>query len=176
VTPAVAFVALGGNIGDRLGTLRSALTQLAGTQGCELLDVSCVYETTPVGPSNDPFLNAAARLHTALDPVSMLERLHAVERDHGRQRRIRWDARTLDLDLLLYFEPGADAPMQSDAPHCRLPHPAMLQRDFVLAPLVDLAPDLVLRGKSLAAHLSAIPEDARTVMRRIPVDPPLLQR
>lgn len=162
---ATAFVALGGNLGDRLATLRSAVTQLAAHPAIDIGKRSQVYETAPVGPSNEPFLNAAVRVATSLPPRGLLEVLHDVERAHGRERRVRWDARTLDLDLLLFFAEGQDTPLLSDDPQCRLPHPSMLERDFVLTPLVDLLPGLVLRGTSLAAHLTALRDPARTVLR-----------
>jgi len=164
---ASAFVALGGNLGDRIATLRSALDQLDARIDTRVLTTSHAYETTPVGPSTEPFLNAAARIETSLAPLALLDVLHGIERDHGRERRVRWDARTLDLDLLLYFEPGADAPLRRDDERCSLPHPWMLERDFVLAPLVELAPDLVLEGRSLIEHLAALPPASRTVLHRL---------
>lgn len=167
MTAATAFVALGGNLGDRLRTLRDAATQLGAHAALDISARSNVYETEPVGPSNEPFLNAALRLHCELDPQALLEVLHAIERAHGRERRVRWDARTLDLDLLLFFEPGSKQPVVSEDPSCRLPHPSMLERDFVLTPMVDLAADLVLCGRSLASHLRALPDAQRTVLSRL---------
>ena len=167
MTEACAFVGLGANLGDRLATLQSALDQLGAHADVTVLAASPVYETIPVGPSTEPFLNAAAKLTTGLGPVALLDLLHRIERDHGRERRIRWGARTLDLDLLLYFEPGARAPLRRDDDRCRLPHPAMLERDFVLAPLVDLAPGLVVQGRPLSGHLEALPEAGRTLLRRL---------
>jgi len=165
VSSATAFVALGGNLGDRLATLRSAVTQLGAHPAIDVASRSQVYETAPVGPSNDPFLNAAVRVTTSLSPRALLEVLHDIERAHGRERRVRWDARTLDLDLLLFFAPQQDMPALSEDPRCQLPHPAMLQRDFVLTPLVDLVPGLVLQGMSLASHLRTLPDPDRTVLR-----------
>lgn len=168
---ASAFIALGGNIGDRLNTLRSAVLALHASESVRVLRGSGLYETSPVGPSNAPFLNAAVEISTELEPVPLLERLHVIERAHGRQRRVRWDARTLDLDLLLYFGPESHHPTALDDPRCRLPHPSMLERDFVLAPLVDLAPDLPLAGRPLSEHLATLPQADRTVLRRLEVDP-----
>ncbi|MGH1343019.1 MAG: 2-amino-4-hydroxy-6-hydroxymethyldihydropteridine diphosphokinase [Nannocystales bacterium] len=165
MTSATAFVALGGNLGDRLATLRSAVTQLQARPAIDVGPRSKVYETTPVGPSERPFLNAALRVQTGLDSLTLLEVLHDIERAHGRERRVRWDARTLDLDLLLFFAPGEETPALSEDPRCRLPHPSMLERDFVLTPMVDLRPNLVLAGASLSSHLSALPDAQRTVLR-----------
>jgi 2-amino-4-hydroxy-6-hydroxymethyldihydropteridine diphosphokinase len=168
---ASAYIALGGNIGDRLATLRSAVRSLDTPPDIEVLRSSGVYETAPVGPSNAPFLNAALHVHTTLGPAALLERLHGIERAHGRERRVRWDARTLDLDLLLFFEADGEPPLTSSDPGCQLPHPAMLERDFVLRPMVDLDPALVLGGASLAEHLAALPEAGRTVLATLEVDP-----
>ncbi len=167
--PTVAFVGLGGNLGDRAATLRSGLAQLRAHAGVQLLEASHLYETEAVGPSSEPFLNASARLRTSLEPRALLDVLHGIERDHGRTRRVRWDARTLDLDLLLVLDRGV--PVVSDDPACRLPHPSMLERDFVLAPLAELEPALIIEGRSLSAHLRALPAAARTILRR---DAPLV--
>ncbi len=173
MTHATAFIALGANIGERDATLRSAVGHLEAHPEIHVEAGSHLYETAPVGPSNDPFLNAAARLSTTLGPVALLDALHAIERAHGRERRVRWDARTLDLDLLLFFPRGNDTPLHNDAPDCILPHPAMLERDFVLAPLADLASDLVLAGKTVAEHLRTLPEGGRTLIARLdPLLPP----
>lgn len=165
MSSATAFIGLGGNLGDRLATLRSAVTQLASHEAVTLSDRSKVYETTPVGPSRQPFLNAAIRVQTQLGPPELLALLHSIESAHGRRRRVRWDARTLDLDLLLFFVPGQDAPTVCDDPACTLPHPSMLTRDFVLAPLVDVAPDVTLEGQTLVAHLASLAPAARTILR-----------
>lgn len=162
---ATAFIALGGNLGDRVATLRSAVTQLAAHPDITIGQRSKIYETAPVGPSNEPFLNAAVGVTTQLGPLALLEVLHDIERAHGRERRVRWDARTLDLDLLLFFPADEDTPVVSENARCRLPHPSMLERDFVLTPLVDLIPDLILQGMSLASHLQALPDPQRTVLR-----------
>lgn len=170
---ASAFIALGGNLGDRLATLRSAVAQLNAHPELCVRACSGIYETSPVGPSNAPFLNGALRADTSLQPAPLLAMLHEVERAHGRERRVRWDARTLDLDLLLYIPAGAETPLHSDDPACRQPHPSMLERDFVLRPLSDLVPTLILQGRSVAQHLDALPPKHRTVLRQVEVDPPL---
>jgi 2-amino-4-hydroxy-6-hydroxymethyldihydropteridine diphosphokinase len=94
-----------------------------------------------LGPPGQPdYVNAVAMLKTSLDAYALLDRLQALEQRHGRQRGERWGARTLDLDLLLY---GHDS---IDSPRLQVPHPQMLQRAFVLVPLFELAPDVVLPG------------------------------
>lgn len=163
---ATAFVALGANLGDRLATLCSAVTELDAHDAVTVCGRSKVYETRPIGPSSEPFLNAAICVETTLDPRELLALLHTIEIAHGRRRRVRWDARTLDLDLLLFFEAGQDSPTACDDPACMLPHPAMLSRDFVLAPLVELAPpDVILEGQTLAVHLESLSSAERTILR-----------
>ena len=138
-------VALGANLGDRARTLVSAVDALAalcapGTSPA----LSGLYETAPLGPADQPdYLNAVARLSTALGPEPLLDALQAVERRHGRAREgaRRWGARTLDLDLLLH----GDARL--DTARLVLPHPGLAARAFVLAPLADLDPELVVPGE-----------------------------
>lgn len=159
-----AFVGAGGNLGDRAATLSAAATDLAATPGIELVARSALYETRPVGPSTEPFLNAVVELATTLDPEHLLERTRAIEAHHGRQRTVRWGARTLDLDLLLFLRDGALVSHRS--PTLTLPHPRMRERDFVLVPLADVAEDLVVADGHTAAELTArLPEPSRTVLR-----------
>lgn len=147
-----AYVALGSNLGDRAGHLAAGLLALATLPDTRLLAVSSTFETVPVGPAGQQnYFNAAAALATSLAPRDLLEHLLAVEQAQGRVRRERWGPRTLDLDLLLH----GDAVL--DDPHLTLPHPRMLERAFVLAPLADIASALVLGGHTVSAHLAALP-------------------
>ncbi len=133
-----AYVALGSNMGDRLAFLRSALTALHGAEQVELISVSDAYETEPQGYTDQAhFLNAACSVHTSLPPQTLLELLQQIENDHQRQRHIHWGPRTLDLDLLLYGE------QKWDTHSLTLPHPHICQRDFVLVPLCQIAPQLL---------------------------------
>ena len=131
-----AFIALGANLGDPLGTLRWAVTQL-GALG-RVQGVSALYCTAPVGgpPRQPDYLNAAAQLRTTLPPAALLSALHALEAQAGRERHERWAARTPDLDLITY------ADLTCDDPALTLPHPRAWERPFVLGPLRDLNPDL----------------------------------
>ena len=149
--PVTAYVALGSNLGDRHAHLAAALLALAALPATRLVASSPVYETAPLGPAGQQdYLNAAARLETGLAPHTLLDALLAIEQTRGRLRRERWGPRTLDLDLLLHGETTlAD-------PRLTLPHPAMLTRAFVLTPLCDLAPELVLAGRSMAQHLALL--------------------
>ena len=134
--PVRAFVALGSNLGDRVTQLASAVAGLAATPGTRLLACSSLYETAPLGPPGQgPYLNAALLLETSLAPRALLARLHALEASAGRARSgVRNEARTLDLDLLLYGDRCIDEP------GLVVPHPHLHERCFVLAPLRELAP------------------------------------
>jgi 2-amino-4-hydroxy-6-hydroxymethyldihydropteridine diphosphokinase len=130
-------IGLGSNLGDRRALLDEAVAHLASAPGLRLLAVSPYRETSPVGgpPGQGPFLNAAATFECALTPDALLAVLHQVEAHAGRTRDVRWDARTLDLDLLLYGD------LVQTHPALTLPHPRMLVRRFVLDPLAQIAPD-----------------------------------
>jgi 2-amino-4-hydroxy-6-hydroxymethyldihydropteridine diphosphokinase len=132
----IAFVALGSNLGDREQELASGLRGLAATPGVEIVRLSRIFETEPVGPPQGAYLNAVVELRVRLAPLALLDRLLEIERASGRRReRLRNAPRTLDLDLLLYGSVCID--------HARLvvPHPRLAERGFVLEPLRDLAPD-----------------------------------
>ena len=132
----VAYVGLGANLGDREGTIRAAVAQLPG-----VVAVSPLRETDPVGVTDQPqFLNGVAALETELAPRELLDVLLAIERRLGRERRERWGPRTIDLDLLLY----GDEVIDEDG--LKIPHPRLHKRRFVLEPLADLAPQLVVPG------------------------------
>jgi 2-amino-4-hydroxy-6-hydroxymethyldihydropteridine diphosphokinase len=134
-----AFVALGSNLGDREAHLAAAVEALRARSGIRVEAISKVYETPPVGPPpQGPYLNAVARLRTRLAPRALLACLLEIEAARGRERSAgRWSARTLDLDLLFYGS------LVLDEPGLCVPHPRLHERDFVLVPLCDLAPDLV---------------------------------
>ena len=157
-----ALIGLGSNLGNRVATLASAVTAVDAMPCTKLLAASRLYETTPVGPSTESFMNAVIEVSTCLRPPALLEHLSKVEVDHGRKRRTRWAARTLDLDLLLYLDPTG-TPLTIDTAHLTVPHPRILERDFVLAPLADLTPALKLQGTTIAAHLTALPHHQRTI-------------
>jgi 2-amino-4-hydroxy-6-hydroxymethyldihydropteridine diphosphokinase len=131
------LLALGGNLGQVSSTFRHALRRL-NDSCCAVQAVSRFYQTTAVGAeAMAPFLNAAARIDTALAPIELLDRLQAIEYEFGRTRDVCWGPRTLDLDLLFYGDDVLETPRLS------LPHPACWYRRFVLDPLVDIAPEFV---------------------------------
>ncbi len=133
------YIALGSNLGDRRATISAAVDRLRLAPGIDDLQLSALRETEPVGgpPDQPPYLNAVARISTSLAPRNLLARLQQIEADLGRVRRESWGPRTIDLDLLLYDDATIDEP------DLTIPHPRMHQRRFVLAPLAELAPDLV---------------------------------
>lgn len=172
-----AYVGLGGNLGDRLATLRSAVRALGEVRDTRVVAASAVYETRPVGPSIEPFLNAAVELRTQLSPEALLEELLGIEARHGRERRLRWDARTLDLDLLVYLRRGAGGTegtesawevlrMREDG--LTLPHPRIGERDFVLVPLRDLLGGAAeVNGRGIEGWLAGMAEEERTILRGV---------
>jgi 2-amino-4-hydroxy-6-hydroxymethyldihydropteridine diphosphokinase len=135
-----AYIGLGANLDDPRGQLEAALAALAAHTGVELLAVSSVCESDPVGPVSDQpaFLNAVAEISTILPAADLLAALHGIENDLGRTRTVRFGPRTCDLDLLLYGD------LESDDPALLLPHPRLAERRFVLDPLTELAPMLEL--------------------------------
>ena len=146
-----AYVGLGANLGDREGTLRRALSLLGASGGIDVAAVSTFRETEPVGYLDQPpFLNGAARLETRLSPRELLAALLQVEQELGRDRSgPRFGPRTIDLDLLLY---GA---LELAEEGLTVPHPRLHERRFVLEPLAELAPDLVVPGRGRVSELLA---------------------
>lgn len=127
-----AFLSLGSNLGDRRATLAAAVAALD-----DVVAVSPVYETDPVGgPAQGPYLNVVVELATRRGARELLEAALALEVEAGRERRVRWGPRTLDIDVLWVEGETVD---EADL---RVPHPRMLARGFVMVPLADLAPDL----------------------------------
>jgi len=125
-----ALIGAGSNLGDRLATLRAAWARLRAADGIGHLETSDVYETAPVGLTEQPkFLNVVFGGETQLDPEALLRVLQQIETEFGRERAERWGPRTLDLDLLVYEEETRATP------NLILPHPRMFERAFVLVPL-----------------------------------------
>jgi len=135
-----AYIGLGSNLGDRRALIETAVLELGRLDGVEVIAVSRLIETEPVGPSPQPgYLNGAVAIRTTLAPRRLLEAMHAIEASHGRDRanEPRWGPRRLDLDLLLYGEETIDEPGLT------VPHPHMHERIFVLEPLSLIAPGVL---------------------------------
>jgi 2-amino-4-hydroxy-6-hydroxymethyldihydropteridine diphosphokinase len=149
-------IGLGGNLGDPIATLRDALDRIAALPGIELDGVSSAYESAPVGLTDQPaFINAAARLLTALSLREVLDGLLAVEQELGRVRTVRYGPRTCDLDILLAGDETVDRPGLS------VPHPRLAERRFALEPLLELDPALSLPGgPSLSVLLEGVGDQA----------------
>lgn len=145
----VAFLGLGGNIGDRLHYLNSAVRLLHAHPRIVVDDISSVYETEPIGPSSDPYYNIAVRVLTDLAPGPLLSACQRIESTLGRERTVRWGARTIDIDILLY----GDRVLGHRA--LTIPHPRLRERAFALVPLMEVAPRWRLPdGTTLARALA----------------------
>ncbi|QVQ24653.1 2-amino-4-hydroxy-6-hydroxymethyldihydropteridine diphosphokinase [Achromobacter deleyi] len=148
--PVRAYIGLGANLGDSAATLRRVLAELRETQGVTAVAASPFYRSAPVDATGPDFINAVAALDTVLPPLELLDVLQALENLHGRLRPYRNAPRTLDLDLLLHGD------TQLDDERLTLPHPRMHLRAFVLLPLRDLAPGLLLQDRPIGEWIDAI--------------------
>jgi 2-amino-4-hydroxy-6-hydroxymethyldihydropteridine diphosphokinase len=136
-----AYIGLGSNLDGPVDHLLRAFDELHRLPQTRLVRRSPLYRSPPLGPAGQAdYVNAVAGLQTMLAPDALLDGLQAIERAHGRERGERWGPRTLDLDLLVYGE------QQIDNKHLVVPHPQMHRRAFVLVPLHDIAPELLLPG------------------------------
>jgi len=144
-TRETVYVGLGSNLdGPRLQVSR-ALQELGELPQTRLVAASPLYCSAPLGPADQPdYINAVACLHTGLAPLALLDALQLLEKNHRRIRDRHWGPRTLDLDILLY---GGQTIATG---RLQVPHPHMHRRSFVLKPLLDIAPDLVIPGKGVA--------------------------
>ena len=136
----IAYVGIGANLGDAQANVLDALRRLALLEGTTVIETSGLYRTAPVDSSGPDYINAVACIDTAFDPRELLAALQDIEQVHGRERPYRNAPRTLDLDLLLYGE------QRIDSDTLTVPHPRMQERGFVLAPLAEIAPDIVIPG------------------------------
>lgn len=149
-----AYIALGSNLQDPEQQVLRALEELNGLPQTRVVAKSALYRTAPVGYDNQPdFVNAAAEVHTELEPLALLRALLALETTHGRERPFPNAPRVLDLDLLFYDD------LAMHEPELTLPHPRLHERSFVLFPLTDIAPDLAVPGKgTVRTLLEALPD------------------
>ena len=148
-----AFIAFGGNVGDARETIARAITQFCDGDRIRLIARSSDYKTPPWGKTDQPaFINACIIIDTGLTPLGLLDEAHEVERAFGRDRHKeeRWGPRSLDIDLLTYGEDTIDDP------DLTLPHPRLFERAFVLVPLLEIAPNAIIAGRSLREALARL--------------------
>ena len=157
--PVIAYIGLGANLGNAAASVQAAARELASLSGVLASRLSSLYETSPVDSSGPNYINAVAEVLTSTPALALLAALQAIEQAHGRQRPYRNAPRTLDLDLLWYG--GASL----NEPGLIVPHPRMHERAFVLMPLQELAPGLVLPQGTLPELLSRCVDQA---IRRLP--------
>lgn len=136
--PTVAFLGLGSNLGERLGNLQRAVDLLGAEDGIRVTGSSSVWETDPIGPSQPDFLNAVLKIDTSLSPLELLASCQRAEAALSRMHAEHWGPRTLDVDILLF------ADLIVAEPSLQIPHPLLLERAFVLVPLLELDPDASL--------------------------------
>jgi len=149
------YVGIGSNLSNPLWQVSTAIEKLQQLPDCQWLRASSLYRSAPVGPSGqDDYINAVACFTTSLDPEVLLDALQFIENSHQRIRKIRWGARTLDLDILLYGEQIIATPRLS------VPHPYMCERNFVLIPLAEIAPQVSIREKSINDLIHSCPQGA----------------
>ena len=160
-SPQTVYIGLGSNLENPAQQITKALEAIQEIPNTQLIKHSSLYCGKPVGPQDQPdFTNAVAELSTTLSPLALLSQLQKIENEHGRVRERHWGPRTLDLDLLLYGEDTIDHPQLI------VPHREMLRRSFVLYPLFEISPELVLPNKmDLQSALDKCPLDG---LQRIP--------
>jgi 2-amino-4-hydroxy-6-hydroxymethyldihydropteridine diphosphokinase len=152
------FLGLGGNLGDPAAAMAAALRMLDADAGVSVVKVSSLYRTPPWGKTDQPdFVNVAAEIATRHSPLELLALCLDAERALKRERRERWGPRVIDIDILLF---GNRVVQEASLD---IPHPRMLERAFVLVPLAEIAPDLVIDGIPAARRAAAL--DARDIVR-----------
>ncbi|MGF1758420.1 2-amino-4-hydroxy-6-hydroxymethyldihydropteridine diphosphokinase [Photobacterium sagamiensis] len=146
-----AYIAIGSNLGDPVAQANSAITALKQIPDIEVVAVSSLYSSTPMGPQNQPdYINAVVAIDTSLSPLNLLDKTQAIELEHGRVRKDeRWGPRTLDLDIILYGD------LVHHCERLTVPHYGMKVREFVLYPLAEITPDLILPDNTTLQQLLA---------------------
>jgi 2-amino-4-hydroxy-6-hydroxymethyldihydropteridine diphosphokinase len=144
------YIGLGSNLADPETQVGSALNELKNIADTELLQSSSLYKSPPMGPQDQPdYINAVALCETELAPLDFLAALQAIEQQHGRVRNRHWGERTLDLDLLVYGQEIVELPGLT------IPHPGIAERAFVLYPMAEIAPDIIVPKHGAISELVA---------------------
>jgi 2-amino-4-hydroxy-6-hydroxymethyldihydropteridine diphosphokinase len=149
--PIIVYIGLGSNLATPVAQIKSARTAIAAQAGVQERGFSSLYRSAPMGPQDQPdYINAVMAIATDLSPMALLRCLQSIENNHGRVRTgEQWGARTLDLDILIYGD------QKIDLPELTVPHKGLVNRSFVLYPLFEIAPQLVVPGKGPIADLVA---------------------
>lgn len=144
----IAYVGLGSNQNDPSRQIARAQQELGLIEGCKILKVSSCFSSRPMGPQDqDDYCNSVVCLKTTISAKELLTELQSIEKKQGRQRKVKWGPRVIDLDLLLYGD------CEIAKPELTVPHPGIAERDFVLVPLDEIAPDQRVPGKGLVKEL-----------------------
>jgi 2-amino-4-hydroxy-6-hydroxymethyldihydropteridine diphosphokinase len=155
-----AYIGVGSNLGSAITNCRQAIALLTDHPKIKVISRSSFYETEPVGPQDQNwFVNAVVEVETSLEPLALLDALLAIEVEMGRISDEKWGPRIIDLDILLYGN------LILKNYRLEIPHPEMIHRRFVLAPLAELTPNLIhpTANKTIQQHLSELPEDKKVV-------------
>lgn len=157
-----AYIGIGSNMGDPQRNCLDSIDNIGKMDNCEIVSTSSLYLTKPIGVTGQEwYINGAISISTGLSAFEMIERLLDIEARMGRVRKKRWEPRTIDIDILLF---GQDI---IDHETLKIPHPMMHLRRFVMAPMTEIAPDLIhpILGKRMVELLRAIPADDQVVKR-----------
>ncbi|MFH1892596.1 MAG: 2-amino-4-hydroxy-6-hydroxymethyldihydropteridine diphosphokinase [Candidatus Zixiibacteriota bacterium] len=142
-----AYLGLGSNIGDRMAHMRDAIDMLHSADGIDIIRISPVYQTEPVGyEAQEDFYNMVVEINTSLFPNRLLEVVKEIEKNLGRRESVHKGPREMDIDILLYGKKAVEEYRLT------IPHPRMLSREFVLRPLYDIAPDLSIPSRGVSVH------------------------
>ena len=160
----LAYIGLGSNLDDPLAQVQRAIMELENIPHTSVQATSALYRSRAVGPGEQPdYINAAALVNTELKPLELLDALQVIEKAHRRVRSEHWGPRTLDLDILLLDE------QTIDSERLKVPHPYLTQRNFVLYPLADIAPELSLPdGTALKELIAQCPQDGLERLEYLP--------
>ncbi|MCW8091951.1 2-amino-4-hydroxy-6-hydroxymethyldihydropteridine diphosphokinase [Alteromonas sp. ASW11-130] len=157
-----AYIGLGSNMGEAGKHIESAFLAIAELEHTRLLRTASLYQSAPMGPQNQPdFINSVCLVETGLEPEVLLKQLQQIENDHGRERKgERWGPRTLDLDILLYGNYEIDTDILT------IPHSGIADREFVLVPLFEIAPNMVMPdGKPISQWVASCSLDGLKRLR-----------